>query len=55
LKLLSLIAKAGETQPLVKTIEEHSSLDIRRAAVKLLAMSGHPEIATTAVKRRLKI
>ena len=49
LKLLSLIARAGETHPLIKTIEEHSSIDIRRAAVKLLSMSGYPELATVAV------
>jgi hypothetical protein len=53
--LLSLMAKVGETQPLVQAIEEHPSRDIRRAAVKLLSLSGQPEIATTAVKRRLKI
>ena len=55
LGLLSLMAKAGEIQPLVQIIEEHSSTHIRRAAVKLLFLSGQPEMATTAVKRRLKI
>jgi hypothetical protein len=55
LSLLSLMAKAGEIQPLLKTIEEHSSTHIRRAAVKLLSLSGQAAMVTAAMKRRLKI
>jgi len=46
------MAKSGAIQPLVQTIEEHSSTDIRRAAVKLLTLSGQREMATAAANRR---
>ena len=42
--LLFLMAKAGEVQPLMHAIEEHQSSEVRLAVVKLLALSGQPEI-----------
>jgi hypothetical protein len=42
--LLFLMAKAGEVQPLMRAIEEHASVEVRLAVVKLLALSGQPEI-----------
>jgi HEAT repeat protein len=47
LLVLSLMAKAGEVQPLVTTIEEHPSTEVRLAIVKLLALSGRQEILST--------
>ena len=42
--LLFLMSKAGETQPLMRAIEEHANIDVRLAVVKLLALSGQPDI-----------
>ncbi len=42
--LLFLMSKAGESQPLMRAIEEHSNIDVRLAVVKLLALSGQPDI-----------
>jgi hypothetical protein len=42
--LLFLMSKAGETQPLMRAIEEHPNLEVRLAVVKLLALSGQPDI-----------
>ena len=42
--LLFLMCKAGETQPLMRAIEEHPNIEVRLAVVKLLALSGQPEI-----------
>jgi len=42
--LLFLMAKAGEVQPLMKAIEDDPNLEVRLAVVKLLALSGQPEI-----------
>jgi hypothetical protein len=42
--LLFLMAKAGEVEPLMKAIEEHPSIEVRLAVVKLLALSGQPGI-----------
>jgi len=42
--LLFLMAKAGEVQPLLRAIEEHSNIEVRLAVVKLLALSGQSEI-----------
>jgi hypothetical protein len=42
--LLFLMAKAGEVQPLMHAIEEHQNTEVRLAVVKLLALSGQPEI-----------
>ena len=41
---LFLMSKAGEVQPLVKAIKDHPSKDVRLAVVRLLALSGQPEV-----------
>jgi hypothetical protein len=51
--MLFLMAKTGEVQPLVTAIEDHKDLEVRRAAIRLLTLSGQSEIADAAVKRRL--
>jgi hypothetical protein len=47
LLVLSLMAKAGEVQSLIETIEDHPSTEVRLAIVKLLALSGQPDILKT--------
>lgn len=42
--LLFLMSKAGEVQPLMRAIEEHPNVEVRLAVVKLLALSGQPDI-----------
>ena len=42
--LLFLMSKAGEVQPLLRAIEEHSNIEVRLAVIKLLALSGQHEI-----------
>jgi len=42
--LLFLMSKAGEVQPLMRAIEEHPNIEVRLAVVKLLALSGQPDI-----------
>ena len=42
--LLFLMSKAGEVQPLMRAIEEHPKIEVRLAVVKLLALSGQPDI-----------
>ena len=42
--LLFLMAKAGEVQPLMRAIEDFPNVEVRLAVVKLLALSGQPEI-----------
>jgi hypothetical protein len=42
--LLFLMAKAGEVQLLMQAIEDYPNLEVRIAVVKLLALSGQPEI-----------
>jgi hypothetical protein len=42
--LLFLMAKAGEVHPLMQAIEEYPNVEVRIAVVKLLALSGQPEI-----------
>ncbi|HEX8775338.1 MAG TPA: HEAT repeat domain-containing protein [Pyrinomonadaceae bacterium] len=47
LLVLSLMAKAGEVQSLIETIEDHPSTEVRLALVKLLALSGQPDMLKT--------
>jgi hypothetical protein len=47
------MAKTGEVTPLVRAVEEHPDVEVRRAAIKLLNLSGQSEIADAAAKRRL--
>ena len=42
--LLFLMAKAGEVQPLMQAIEGYPNVEVRIAVVKLLALSGQPEV-----------
>src|SRR5581483_7796049 len=42
--LLFLMSKAGEVQSLMRSIEEHPNIEVRLAVVKLLALSGQPDI-----------
>ena len=42
--LLFLMAKAGETTPLIRAIESHPDNEVRLAVVKLLALSGQQEV-----------
>lgn len=42
--LLFLMAKAGEFSALLKAIEHNPNIEVRLAVVKLLALSGQPEV-----------
>jgi HEAT repeat protein len=42
--LLFLMAKAGETAPLIRAVETHPDNEVRLAVVKLLALSGQHEV-----------
>jgi TubC N-terminal docking domain len=42
--LLFLMSKAGEVKPLMRAIEEHPNAEVRLAVIKLLALSGQPEV-----------
>jgi HEAT repeat protein len=43
--LLSLLAKAGEVTPLLDAIAEHRDESVRIAAIRLLGMTGRPEVS----------
>jgi HEAT repeat protein len=43
--LLTLLAKSGETTPLVSAIEQHQDVNVRLSAVRLLGMAGGSEAA----------
>jgi hypothetical protein len=42
--LLFLMAKAGEFQPLMSAIEDYHNIEVRLAVIKLLALTGQPEV-----------
>src|SRR3990172_5736531 len=44
--ILFLMAKTGEVQTLIQTIEKHPNIDVRLAVIKLLAFSNQPEIVS---------
>ncbi len=44
--LLSLLAKANETEPLMDAISNHLEESVRLALVRLLGSTGQPEVAT---------
>lgn len=44
--LLSLLAKSGETEPLVDAISSHPEVNVRLAIVRLVGTSSRPEAAT---------
>jgi len=43
---LFLMSKAGETGSLMRAIEDDPNIEVRLAVVKLLALSGQPEVLT---------
>lgn len=43
--LLSLLAKANETAPILDAIAEHKDPNVQMAAIRLLGMTGRPEVA----------
>ncbi len=43
--LLSLLAKANEMQPILDAIEHHRDNDVRLCAVRVLGLSGQPQVA----------
>ena len=51
--ILFLMAKAGEVQPLIETIENHSNIAVRLAVIKLLAFSNQGEVLASF--RRLAV
>ncbi|HEY0379264.1 MAG TPA: HEAT repeat domain-containing protein [Pyrinomonadaceae bacterium] len=44
--LLSLLAKAGEIEPMLAAIAEHGEVNVRLSLIRLLGTTGQPEIAT---------
>ena len=42
--LLSLLARAGESAPILEAIENHGNINVRLAAVKLIGISGHANV-----------
>jgi HEAT repeat protein len=44
--LLSLLAKANETEPLMEAINNHPEQSVRLALIRLLGSTGQPEVAT---------
>lgn len=51
--ILFLMAKAGEVQPLIETIENHPNIAVRLAVIKLLAFSNQAQVV--AAFRRLAV
>ena len=51
--LLFLVAKAGVVEPLISVIEQHPSLDLTLAVIRLLASSGEPEVLPALEKLSL--
>ena len=51
--ILFLMAKAGEVQPLIETIESHANIAVRLAVIKLLAFSNQTDVV--AAFRRLAV
>ena len=44
--LLSLLAKAGEIEPMLTAIAEHGEVNVRLALIRLLGTTGQSEVAT---------
>jgi HEAT repeat protein len=53
--ILFVMAKIGVVEPLAQAIEEHESVPVRSATMRILILSGQQDIAEAAVKRRLMI
>ncbi len=52
--LLFAMAKTGHVEPLVRAVETHAEAEVRLASIRLLKLSGHEELSSAAVERRLK-
>lgn len=53
LLILFVMAKAGEVQPLVKAIEDHENVEVCRAVIKLLTLTGQTQLGDAALQRRV--
>jgi hypothetical protein len=53
LLILFVMAKAGEVQPLVKAIEDHENVEVCRAVIKLLTLTGQTKLGDAALQRRV--
>jgi HEAT repeat protein len=42
--LISLLAKAGQTEPVLDAVMNHANMDVRLTAVRLLTNTGEPEV-----------
>ena len=43
--LLSVLARSQQTGPILEAIERHSDLNVRMTAIRLLGLTGQPEVA----------
>jgi HEAT repeat protein len=48
--LLSLCAKAGETQPILDTVECHRDIEVRLACIRLLGLSNQPQLGEQLIR-----
>ena len=53
LLILFVMAKAGEVQPLVKAIEDQQNVEVCRAVIKLLTLTGQTNLGDAALQRRV--
>lgn len=53
LLILFVMAKAGEVQPLVQAIEDHENVEVCRAVIKLLTLTGQTKLGDAALQRRV--
>jgi hypothetical protein len=53
LLILFVMAKAGEVQPLVQAIEVHENIEVCRAVIKLLTLTGQTILGDAALQRRV--
>ncbi len=53
LLILFVMAKAGEVQPLVKAIEDHPNVEVCKAVIKLLTLTGQTKLGDEALQRRV--
>jgi HEAT repeat protein len=42
--MLSLLARAGQTGPILEAVKEHRSEEVRLASIKILGIFGKPEV-----------
>jgi len=53
LLILFVMAKAGEVQPLIQAIEDHENVEVCRAVIKLLNLTGQTKLGDAALQRRV--